>query len=191
MFWKNKEKIKQEKLEKLYEEVEDYLEKIYHYNFEPNMDMFRVIKSNGDEEFVKSFKIYFAGYDSVHTWVEFRTKICNGFENFAKPTVLMDYIHLFKDKKINYVNKKLSKYIMTKLDGTIFEVDAKKIDYEHNNVVHWNNGVSEFFQKMEPVYTETNESTAWGWTESVTFKDIQNHFIDFKTEEEKILKEEI
>ena len=33
MFWKNKEKIKQEKLEKLYEEVEDYLEKIYHYNF--------------------------------------------------------------------------------------------------------------------------------------------------------------
>ena len=184
----NKEKIKQEKLEKLYEEVEDYLEKIYHYNFEPNMDMFRVIKSNGDEEFIKSFKTYFAGYDSVHTWVEFRTKI---FENFAKPMVLMDYIHLFKDKKINYVNKKLSKYIMTKLDGTIFEVDAKKVNHEYNNVVHWNNGVSEFFQKMEPVYTETNESTTWGWSESVTFIDIQNHFIDFKTEEEKILKGEI
>ena len=126
MFWKNKEQIKQEKLNKLYEEVEDYLEEIYYDNFEPNMDMFRAIKSNGDEEFIKSFNTYFVGYDSVHTWVEFRTKICNGVENFAKPMVLMDYIHLFKDKKINYISKKLSKYIMTKMDGTIFEVDAKK-----------------------------------------------------------------
>ena len=191
MFWKSKEKIKQEKLNKLYEEVEDYLEEVYHDNFEPNMDMFRAIRSTGDEEFVKSFKTYFAGYDSVHTWVEFKTKICSGFENFAKPMVLMDYIHLFKDKKINYISKKLSKYIMTKIDGTMFEVDAKKIDYEHNNVVHWTNGVSEFFQKMEPVYSETNESTSWGWTGSVTFEDIENHYIDFKTEEEKILKGEI
>ena len=191
MFWKNKEQIKQEKLNKLYEDVEDYLYNVYHDNFEPNMDMFRAIRANGDEEFIKSFKTYFAGYDSVHTWVEFRTKICNGFENFAKPMVLMDYIHLFKDKKINYVNKKLSKYIMTKMDGTIFEVDAKKINYEYNNVVHWDNGVSEFFQKIEPVYSETNESTAWGWTGNITFKDIENHYIDFKTEEEKILKGEI
>lgn len=191
MFWKNKEKIKQEKLNKLYEEVEDYLYDVYHDNFEPNMDMFRVIRSNGDEEFIKSFKTYFAGYDSVHTWVEFRTKICNGFENFAKPMVLMDYIHLFKDKKINYVNKKLSKYIMTKIDGTIFEVDAKKINYEYNNVVHWDNGVSEFFQKIEPVYSETNESTAWDWTDDASFNDIEKHYIDFKTEEEKILKGEI
>lgn len=191
MFWKNKEKIKQEKLEKLYEEVEDYLEKIYHDNFEPNMILFRAIRSTGDEEFIKSFKTYFGGYDSVHTWVEFRTKICNGFENFVKPIVLIAYIHLFKDKKINYVNKKLSKYIMTKMDGTIFEVDAKKINYEYNNVVHWDNGVSEFFQKIEPVYTETNESKTWGWSESVTFNDIEKHYIDFKTEEEKILKGEI
>lgn len=191
MFWKNKEQIKQEKLNKLYEDVEDYLYNVYRDNFEPNMDMFRVIRSNGDEEFIKSFKTYFSGYDSVHTWVEFRTKICNGFENFAKPMVLMDYIYLFKDKKINYVNKKLSKYIMTKMDGTIFEVDAKKINYEYNNVVHWDNGVSEFFQKIEPVYSETNESTTWGWTVSVTFNDIEKHYIDFKTEEEKILKGEI
>ena len=190
MFWKNKEKIKQEKLEKLYEEVEDYLEKIYHDNFEPNMDMFRVIRSNGDEEFIKSFKTYFSGYDSVHTWVEFRTKICNGFENFVKPMVLIAYIHLFKDKTINYVNKKLSKYIMTKMDGTIFEVDAKKINYEHNNVVYWNNDVSEFFQKIEPVYSETNESMTWGWTVDASFKDIENHYIDFKTKEEKILRGE-
>ena len=67
----------------------------------------------------------------------------------------------------------------------------KKINYEHNNVVHWDNGVSEFFQKMEPIYTETNESMTWGWSESVTFKDIENQYIDFKTEEEKILKGEI
>ena len=69
---------------------------------------------------------------------------------------------------------------MTKMDGTIFEVDAKKIDYEHNNVVHWNNGVSEFFQKMEPVYTETNESTSWGWI-SITTEDIEKHFTLDKT----------
>ena len=190
MFWKNKEQIKQEKLENLYKRVEDYLYNVYHDNFEPNMDMFRVIRSNGDEEFIKSFKTYFAGYDSVHTWVEFRTKICNGFSNPVKPMVLIAYIHLFKDKKINYVNKKLSKYIMTKMDGTIFEVDAKKINYEYNNVVYWDNGVSEFFQKIEPVYSETNESTTWGWTGSVTFNDIEKHYIDFKTEEEKILKGE-
>ena len=191
MFWKNKEQIKQEKLNKLYEDVEDYLMEIYHDNFEPNMNMFKSIEATGDEELIKSFKTYFADYDSVHTWVEFRTKMCNGFENFAKPMVLMDYIHLFKDKKINYISKKLSKCIMTKMDGTIFEVDAKKINYEHNNVVHWDNGVSEFFQKIEPVYSETNESTAWGWTGSVTFEDIENHYVDFKTEEEKILKGEI
>lgn len=190
MFWKNKEKIKQEKLEKLYEEVEDYLEEIYHDNFEPNMDMFRQIRSNGNEEFIKSFKTYFSGYDSVHTWTEFRTKICNGFENFVKPVVLIAYIHLFKDKKINYISKKLSKYIMTKMDGTIFEVDAKKINYEHNNVVYWNNDVSEFFQKIEPVYSETNESMTWGWTSDASFKDIENHYIDFKTKEEKILRGE-
>ena len=190
MFWKNKEKIKQEKLEKLYEEVEDYLEEIYHDNFEPNMDMFRQIRSNGNEEFIKSFKTYFSGYDSVHTWTEFRTKICNGFENFVKPVVLIAYIHLFKDKKINYVSKKLSKYIMTKMDGTIFEVDAEKINYEHNNVVYWNNDVSEFFQKIEPVYSETNESMTWGWTSDASFKDIENHYIDFKTKEEKILRGE-
>ena len=190
MFWKNKEQIKQEKLEKLYEEVEDYLEKIYHDNFEPNMDMFRQIRSNGNEEFIKSFKTYFSGYDSVHTWTEFRTKICNGFENFVKPVVLIAYIHLFKDKKINYISKKLSKYIMTKMDGTIFEVDAKKINYEHNNVVYWNNDVSEFFQKIEPVYSETNESMTWGWTSDASFKDIENHYIDFKTKEEKILRGE-
>ena len=190
MFWKNKEKIKQEKLEKLYEEVEDYLEEIYHDNFEPNMDMFRQIRSNGNEEFIKSFKTYFSGYDSVHTWTEFRTKICNGFENFVKPVVLIAYIHLFKDKKINYVSKKLLKYIMTKMDGTIFEVDAEKINYEHNNVVYWNNDVSEFFQKIEPVYSETNESMTWGWTGDASFKDIENHYIDFKTKEEKILRGE-
>ena len=190
MFWKNKEKIKQEKLEKLYRDVEDYLEEIYHDNFEPNMDMFRQIRSNGNEEFIKSFKTYFSGYDSVHTWTEFRTKICNGFENFVKPVVLIAYIHLFKDKKINYVSKKLSKYIMTKMDGTIFEVDAEKINYEHNNVVYWNNDVSEFFQKIEPVYSETNESMTWGWTSDASFKDIENHYIDFKTKEEKILRGE-
>ena len=190
MFWKNKEKIKQEKLEKLYEEVEDYLEEIYYDNFEPNMNMFRQIRSNGNEEFIKSFKTYFSGYDSVHTWTEFRTKICNGFENFVKPVVLIAYIHLFKDKKINYVSKKLLKYIMTKMDGTIFEVDAEKINYEHNNVVYWNNDVSEFLQKIEPVYSETNESMTWGWTGDASFKDIENHYIDFKTKEEKILRGE-
>lgn len=190
MFWKNKEKIKQEKLEKLYEEVEDYLEEIYHDNFEPNMNMFRQIRSNGNEEFIKSFKTYFSGYDSVHTWTEFRTKIGNDFSNHVKPMVLMDYIHLFKDKKINYISKKLSKYIMTKMDGTIFEVDAKKINYEHNNIVYWNNDVSEFFQKIEPVYSETNESMTWGWIGDASFKDIENHYIDFKTKEEKILRGE-
>ena len=61
MFWKNKEQIKQEKLNKLYEDVEDYLYNVYRDNFEPNMDMFRVIRSNGDEEFIKSFKPYFGG----------------------------------------------------------------------------------------------------------------------------------
>lgn len=190
MFWKNKEKIKQEKLEKLYKEVEDYLYKVYHDNFEPNMDMFRQIRSNGNEEFIKSFKTYFSGYDSVHTWTEFRTKICNEFSNPVKPMVLMDYIHLFKDKKINYISKKLSKYIMTKMDGTIFEIDAEKVNYEYNNVVHWDNDVSEFFQKIEPIYSETNESMAWGWTSDATFKDIENHYIDFKTKEEKILRGE-
>ena len=190
MFWKNKEKIKQEKLEKLYKEVEDYLYKVYHDNFEPNMDMFRQIRSNGNEEFIKSFKTYFSGYDSVHTWTEFKTKICNGFNNPVKPMVLMDYIQLFKDKKINYISKKLSKYIMTKMDGTIFEIDAEKVNYEYNNVVHWDNDVSEFFQKIEPIYSETNESMAWGWTSDATFKDIENHYIDFKTKEEKILRGE-
>ena len=100
----------------------------------------------------------------------------------------MDYIRLFKDKKINYVSKKLSKYIMTKIDGTTFEVDAKKINYEHNNIVYWDNDVSEFFQKIEPVYTETNESITWGWTNDISFNDIEKHYIDFKTEEENILK---
>ena len=190
MFWKNKEKIKQEKLEKLYEEVEEYLEKIYNKNFEPNIFWFRRILHNSNEEFQKNFSTFFADFDRVFVFEIFKEKITNN-EKFVRPMVLKDYMDFFNEKTIKYNVKNLVSYTMTKFDGTSFEVsDEDIVDIAIPNTVIWKDDSTEIMQKITPNYTFEEKELVWTW-DDLTYEDIQNHFIDFKTEEEKILKEEI
>ena len=190
MFWKNKEKIKQEKLEKLYEEVEEYLKKIYNKNFEPNMIWFRRILHNSNEEFQKNFSTFFADFDRVFVFEIFKEKITNN-EKFVRPMVLKDYMDFFNEKTIKYNVKNLVSYTMTKFDGTTFEVsDEDIVDIAIPNTVIWKDDSTEIMQKITPNYTFEEKELVWTW-DDLTYEDIQNHFIDFKTEEEKILKEEI
>ena len=58
--WKSKEKIKQEKLEKLYKKVDDYFRKVFHENFVPNMNMFKEAYYCSTDEFKENFTTFFA-----------------------------------------------------------------------------------------------------------------------------------
>lgn len=180
---------KNEELKKLYLKVEEYLHKVYEQNFVPNMKMFNETKYYASEDFIKSFGNYFAGYDTVYHFFDLKNKLC-GFAEPVRPSVLMDYMFFFKNRKIKYIIKKLEKHIITKIDGTIFEVDDDKIEYIHDNIVHWKNDAVEMFQKIEPVYSEEEKSLEWSWTDDITLNDIENKYIDFKTEEERILRYE-
>lgn len=191
MFWKNKEKIKQEKLEKLYEEVERYLGLIYYMNFKPNMNSFRQIQYTGNEEFQKSFSSYFANFEKVYSFDYFKNKLTNN-EEFVKPMVLKDYMDFFNKKTIKYNETKIKNYTMTKIDGTTFEASDENIDDINDfNVVVWNDNSTELMQKITPNYVNEEKELSWEWDEYISYEDIQNKFIDFKTEEEKILKGEI
>jgi hypothetical protein len=189
MFWKNKEKIKQEKLENLYKRVEEYLKKIYNKNFEPNMFWFRRILHNNNEEFQKNFSTFFADFDRVFVFEIFKEKITNN-EKFVKPMVLKDYMDFFNEKTIKYNVKNLVSYTMTKFDGTTFEVsDEDIVDIIFPNTIVWKDDSTEIMQKITPNYTFEEKELVWTW-DDLTYEDIQNHFIDFKTEEERIFNGE-
>lgn len=189
MFWKNKEKIKQEKLENLYKRVEEYLKKIYNKNFEPNMFWFRRILHNNNEEFQKNFSTFFADFDRVFVFEIFKEKITNN-EKFVKPMVLKDYMDFFNEKTIKYNVKNLVSYTMTKFDGITFEVsDEDIVDIIFPNTIVWKDDSTEIMQKITPNYTFEEKELVWTW-DDLTYEDIQNHFIDFKTEEERIFNGE-
>ena len=189
--WQRKtflEPKKNEKLKELYLEIEKYFYKIYEINFYPNILKFNNIKyASGNKEFRESFGNYFAGYDEIDWFKDFKEKLSDK-DGYLKPIALMDYLRFFKDKKIKYGENNLVKYIMTKLDGTTFEVDNDKINYIYSNVVEWEDGVSELFQKIEPVYVVDDKSLEWDWDTEISYHDIQDKYIDFKTEEERIMK---
>lgn len=189
MFWKNKEKIKQEKLENLYKRVEEYLGKIYNKNFEPNMNAFLQIKFSGNKEFQDNFSTFFADFDNVYSFEVFKRKLTNNKE-FVKPTVLKNYMDFFDEKTIKYNVKNLVNYTMTKFDGTSFEVsDEDVVDIVFPNTVVWKDDSTELMQKITPNYDFEEKELVWTW-DDLTYEDIQNHFIDFKTEEERIFNGE-
>ena len=64
------------------------------------------------------------------------------------------------------------------------------VDIAIPNTVVCKDDSTEIMQKITPNYTFEEKELVWTW-DDLTYEDIQNHFIDFKTEEEKILKEEI
>ena len=105
--------------------------------------------------------------------------------------VLKDYMDFFNEKTIKYNVKNLVSYTMTKFDGTSFEVsDEDIVDIAIPNTVTWKDDSTEIMQKITPNYTFEEKELVWTW-DDLTYEDIQNHFIDFKTEEERILKGKI
>ena len=189
MFWKNKEQIKQEKLENLYKRVEIYLGSIYNKNFEPNMNAFLQVKYTSNKEFQDSFSTFFADFDKVYSFEVFKRKLTNNKE-FVKPMVLKDYIDFFDKKTIKYGTKSVVSYTMTKFDGTTFEVSDKDVvDITFPNIVIWKDDSTELMQKITPNYDFEEKELVWTW-DDLTYEDIQNHFIDFKTEEERIFNGE-
>jgi len=187
MFWKSKEEIKQEKLKKLYKKVDDYFRKVFHENFIPNMNMFKEAYYCSTDEFKENFTTFFAGYNRVDFYLELMEKLYNDKNALAKPMALMDYIHFFKDKKLNYHVRNLESYDMIKLDGTKFNVPYNSVLSICNNIVYWSDDSTELMQKITPIYSYEDKSITWGWV-SITTEDIEKHYIDFKTEEENILQ---
>lgn len=185
--WKSKEKIKQEKLEKLYKKVDEYFRKVFHENFIPNMNMFKEAYYCSTDEFKENFTTFFAGYNKVDFYLELMEKLYNDKNALAKPMALMDYIHFFKDKKLNYHVRNLESYDMIKLDGTKFNVPYNSVLSICNNIVYWSDDSTELMQKITPIYSYEDKSITWGWV-SITTTDIEKHYIDFKTEEENILQ---
>lgn len=190
MFWKNKEKIKQEKLEKLYKEVDEYFRKVFYNNFVPNMNVFKVAYHSGDEDFRKNFSTFFADFNKVDLYSELMKKLYDDEVSLPKPISLLDYIQFFNGKKLTYCVKKLKSYDMIKLDGTQFNVSSDEVLYICNNIVGWKDDSTELIQKIIPNYSYENKELVWSWDDTISIEDIQSHYIDFKTEEEEILKGE-
>lgn len=65
-----------------------------------------------------------------------------------KPMALLDYLHFFKGKKLDYHVRKLESYDMIKLDGYKFNVPYTDVIDIFHNIVYWKDDSSELMQKL-------------------------------------------
>ena len=201
-FWKKEEPVKEKiikindaaivakddrnaRMEELYKEIDEYLQKIYALNFVPNKERFEKKLSKNKKEFEKLFN----GYKNIDTYDEFKNYLTVNNPKIIKPKVLYDYLTFVNSVNIKHTSEKNVGFEFTRFNGETFKEYWKsgKIQEVADTRVEWTDRTMELMIKVVPLFEKVNEDLTWEWKD-ITVSDIQNKFIEFRIQEDKIIK---
>ena len=201
-FWKKEEPVKEKiikindpaivakddrnaRMEELYKEIDEYLQKIYALNFVTNKERFEKKLSKNKKEFEKLFN----GYKNIDTYDEFKNYLTVNNPKIIKPKVLYDYLTFVNSVNIKHTSEKNVGFEFTRFNGETFKEYWKsgKIQEVADTRVEWTDRTMELMIKVVPLFEKVNEDLTWEWKD-ITVSDIQNKFIEFRIQEDKIIK---
>ena len=206
-FWKKEEPVKEKIVEKvnqptiiakdnrnermndLYKEIDEYLQKIYALNFAPNKERIEKKISKSSQKIKNDYEKIFGGYKNIDTYDEFKNYLTVNNPKIIKPKILYDYLNFANSVSIKHTSEKNIGFEFTRFNGETFKEFWKsgKIQEVADTRVEWTNRTMELMIKVVPLFENVKEELTWEWKD-ITASDIQNKFIEFRVQEDKILK---
>ena len=178
-----------ERMNELHKEIDEYLQKIYALNFAPNKERIEKKLQKSTPKIKEEYEKIFGGYKNIDTYDEFRNYLTVNNPKVIKPKVLYDYLSFANSVNIKHTIEKNVGFEFTRFNGETFTETWKsgKIREVADTRVEWTNKTMELMVKVVPLFENVKEELTWEWKD-MTANDIQNKFIEFRVKEEKIIK---
>jgi len=178
-----------ERMNDLYKEIDEYLQKIYALNFAPNKERIEKKLVNASKTIKNKYENLFGGYKNIDTYDEFKNYLTVNNPKTIKPKILYDYLTFANSINIKINAEKNIGFEFTRFNGEIITEYWKSgnITQIIDTKVEWSDKSLELMVKVKPIFEKVTEELKWDWKD-ITANDIQSKFIDFRVKEDKILK---
>lgn len=178
-----------ERMNDLYKEIDEYLQKIYTLNFAPNKERIEKKLVSASKTIKNKYEKLFGGYKNIDTYDEFKNYLTVNNPKTIKPKILYDYLTFANSINIKINAEKNIGFEFTRFNGEIITEYWKSgnITQIIDTKVEWSDKSLELMVKVKPIFEKVTEELKWDWKD-ITANDIQSKFIDFRVKEDKILK---